>query len=230
MSLYYSDDFVTLYHGDCLTEHREWLSADVLVTDPPYGMAFRSNARKLRSKYDAIAGDESTALRTEMLNSWGTGPALVFGTWKVEKPAGVKLCLTWDKGPSVGSGDITMPWGLSTEDVYVLGEWPRIKPGGRRREGGTPARSSSVLRVENYNTQSADRPDHPTPKPTGLMERLIEKCPPGSIADPFSGSGSTLVAAKNLGRRVIGVELEERYCEIIAKRCAQDVLDIFGAA
>ena len=218
MSLYYQDEHVTLYHGDCLTEHREWLDADVLVTDPPYGMAYYSGRRKAD---DAIAGDRSLTARDDVLDAWRYGnsdrPALSFGTWKQPRPDGVKQLIVWDKRGGAGfSGDLKMPWADITEEIYVMGKgW---------RGGRVPA----IYSVPTIPAASPERHGHPTPKPVGLMSLLLEKCPNGVVADPFAGSGATLVAARDMGRKAIGVELEERYCEIIAKRLDQQVID-FGA-
>jgi DNA modification methylase len=214
---YYRDDQVELYHGDCL-EIAAWLEADVLVTDPPYGMAYESNFNRDRrnSKVGrAVTADNDTATRDSMLRLWGSRPALVFGRWSCPRPVHVRARLIWDKGNTVGMGDLSMPWGPTDEEVYVIGA------------GFTGKRESNVLRVQMLMSGDSRRPDHPTPKPIPLMERLIEKCPPGVIADPFAGSGSTLIAARNLGRKAIGVEIEERYCELIARHLDQMALD-FG--
>jgi len=146
MPLYYQDDLVTLYHGDCLADHREWLDADVLVTDPPYGMAYVSN-RAIGKRGSAIAGDGTTEVRDNVLTAWGAKPALSFGRWDIARPAGTKSRLVWDKN-LMGTGDLSSPWGSSDEEIYVLGDWPAVKPGGRARDGGTPTRHHSVLRVQ----------------------------------------------------------------------------------
>lgn len=186
----------------------------MLVTDPPYGMAFRSGQRAER--FDAIAGDEDVAARDAALDSWGTKPAAVFGTWRVPKPVSTRQVLVWHKRGAGFMGDIKTPFGTSHEEVYLLGQWQ--KRGVRR---------GSVLTTEGSPSALTNEIGHPTPKPVGLMEMLIETAPDGVIADPFAGSGSTLLAARNLGRKSIGVELEERYCELIAKRLDQMCLD-FG--
>ena len=221
MKPYYEDESVTLYHGDC-REVTAWLAADVLVTDPPYGMAYSGFGGRGywndASKHAPIQGDADTSARDSALEAWGARPALVFGTWRSERPSQTRQVLIWDKshnGPGMGALDL--PWGPSHEDIYVLGS------------GFKGKRETSVLTVTPYNSQSGNRPNHPTPKPLVLMERLIEKCPPGTIADPFAGSGSTLVAARQLGRKAIGVEFEERYCEVIATRLSQGAFD-FGVA
>ena len=217
---YYQDESVTLYLGDC-REVTDWLAADVLVTDPPYGMGYRGFGGRPgmndKTKHPPIVGDTDASLRDAALALWGSRPAVIFGTWRVVRPAATRQVIVWDKsqnGPGMGALDL--PWGPSHEDIYVLG-------GGfqGRREG-------SVYRTRPYTSQDGIRPDHPTPKPVALMETLIRKCPPGVVADPFAGSGSTLLAARAQGRRSIGVELEERYCEVIAKRLAQG--DLFGGA
>lgn len=211
MSPYYEDDLVTLYHGDC-REITEWLAADVLVTDPPYGIpgGRLSSHRTARPVHEDARWDDLGA-RDAALSLWGDRPRAVFGSPKVAAVPHRGVPLIWDKGDSPGMGDYTWPFGASYEVVWVLGDgWS-----GRRR--------SSVLRcVQPSNAASLE--GHPTPKPVQLMEVLLSYAPAGVIADPFAGSGSTLVAAKQLGRRAIGVELEEKYCEIAARRLAQDTL------
>ena len=209
-SPYYEADGVTLYHGDCL-EVQEWLNGHVLVTDPPYGVGYVSNSSKYGSTR-TISGDDDTQARDRVLELWGDRPALVFGSWKVPRPSSTRHRLIWAKGSSPGMGDLGLPWGPGEEEIYVMGE------------GWIGRRSSNVLNVPTISAASRNRPEHPTPKPVPLMELLIEKAPSGVIVDPFAGSGATLLAARNQGREAVGVEVEERYCEMIAKRLAQGVL------
>ena len=108
------------------------------------------------------------------------------------------------------------PWRPSDEEIYLSG-WPNPR-GGSRDAFGT------VIRYPAPRGNA--RPDHPSPKPVGLMEILIKTCPPGTIADPCAGSGSTLIAARNLGRPCVGVEIEERFCELTALRLSQPALDL----
>jgi len=201
---YYQDEFVTLYHGDCL-EIDAWQSADVLITDPPYGMN-----RAVTRDGIKIANDENTLIRDQVLSIWGcTKNAIVFGSWRKPRPLNVTHLAIWDKG-LMSLGHSGSPFATSHEEIYLLG----------LERNWLGSREETVLR---YKVQRGDeRPDHPTPKPIGLMEFLVNKTQ-GVVADPFAGSGSTLIAARNLARFSIGVELDEKYCEIIAKRLSQDV-------
>ena len=211
MEPYYRDDSVTLFLGDA-REITEWTAADVLVTDPPYGMAYESGM----GRAEAVANDHDTTCRDDILRMWGGRPALVFGTWKRPKPPETRQVITWWKrkvGP--GMGDLGMPWGNATEEIYILGAgWH-----GRRRPNLI---ATDDQRGNPYGLAATT--GHPTPKPVGLMEQLLECAPPGLVADPFAGSGATLLAARCLGRSAVGVELVERYAEGIARRLQQEVL------
>jgi len=223
---YYDDGQVSLYLGDC-REVTEWLAADVLVTDPPYGRNWGRAAtpsRRQRSykqeRPDApksIIGDRDTSVRDAALALWGDHVAAVFGDLTIAPPAGNKLTLVYRKPGDAGSHGAMGGFRRDTEAVYLLGAWPSAL-GGR----------SSVLetgsRVQGSPSGAAARYGHPHAKPVDVMETLISACPPGVIADPFAGSGSTLVAARNLGRQAIGVEIDEAYCEKAALRLSQAVL------
>lgn len=224
MTPFYTDDSVTLYHGDCL-EITEWLAADVLVTDPPYGIRAEQTSGTYRGagsrsrNVNPIQGDNDPVTRNEAVNLWGKKPRIVFGSWRVPRPEPVDHRLVWHKKGSP-PGPANGPFISQDEEIYVTGAgFVATSP---------PLRSVIATNEPRQGAHGlAARVGHPTPKPVGLMELLISRCPPGIIADPFAGSGSTLIAAKNLGRNAVGVELDERYCEIAARRLAQDVLD-FG--
>ena len=211
---YYQDDHVTIYHGDC-REVTGWLAADVLVTDPPYGIAHASNRPGAPRRGRQIENDHDVTERDAVLAVWGERPAVVFGSCRAPAPAiAVRGTLVWDKGGHVGMGDLSFPWKQNWEHIYVAG------PGFSGRRGTGVLAFNALPPWGGVIT-------HPHEKPVELLRELIGKCPPGVVADPFMGSGTALRAAKDLGRKAIGIELDERYCEIAAKRLAQDVLD-FG--
>jgi len=211
--IYYQDDLVTLYHGDCL-QLTQWANADVLVTDPPYGITGGRLSKHSKTQVHDDASWDNLEIRDLALNLFGDKPRMVFGSPKKHDQAPLHrgVPLIWDKGEVPGMGDYSFPFGANYEIIWVNGQ------------GWSGKRRGSIFRSPHLSS-TAKEVGHPTPKPVGLMELLISYAPDGQIADPFAGSGATLIAARNLGRKVIGVELEERYCEITARRLSQSAFD-----
>ena len=219
---YWRDDHVTLYLGDC-REQLAWLEADVLCTDPPYGRAWRQgrhwDPRHTDDRHGGIDGDMDTAARDNVLALWGDRPAVVFGDLMLAPPPGNKLTLVYRKPPNAGARGAIAGFRRDAEAIYLLGKWPSGL-------GGMSSVIATSARSQGNPSSAQGRYGHPHAKPVDVMETLIAACPPGVIADPFAGSGSTLVAARNLGRKAIGVEIDERYAEAAARRLAQAPLEI----
>lgn len=230
MDPYYTDGMITLYHDDALTMTGwPWAQCAVLVTDPPYGNGWRQGAARdsvarrrgrpsARNGYAGIAGNTDTDTRDTALALWGNRPAVVFGDLLLPAPSGARQALVYVKAVDAGTKGTHANFRRDVEAVYLVGPWPAGMNG-----------DSSILRsgARNVGNPSglAARYKHPHAKPVDVMVDLISRCPPGTIADPFAGSGSTLIAARMDGRKAVGVEVDEAHCETIARRLSQGILD-----
>jgi DNA modification methylase len=196
----------TLYRGDCL-ELLPALRADVMVTDPPYGIDANSNWQGKHGDC-SIAGDATTLVRDEALRLANVEGAIIFGSWKRPKPLGTKAVLIWDKSERSGMGDLKFPWKPNSEEIYVIGD-------GFVSE----RRDSSVLRYTPHLpcVGNVRETDHPYQKPLDLMSYLISKTV-GTVLDAFMGSGTTGVACAGLDRKFIGIEINETYFDIACSR------------
>ena len=252
MEPYYSDDFVTLYHGDA----REVLptlsiTPAACVTDPPYGETSAAWDRWPTGWVAAVGSVLPAAApmwcfgsmrmfldRRDDFTGWQLSQDVV---WRKPRARGNakdrfarvhEHALHWYRGPwsEVYREPQRVPY--HGKRVYVPGKAVKAAPGEIRPMAATVEYVDDGTRMTPSVLEGvAGDPRtvlHPTQKPVAVLTPLISYCCPegGTVLDPFAGSGSTLDAARTIGRRSIGIEMDERYCEIAARRLTQDVLDL----
>lgn len=235
MRPYFSDGGITIYHGDCREVLPTLSGVDLVLTDPPY--QFESSGGGFYGKWDGInAPREYIAQLQELgccqfspadyLNLLPTQYAICFCNKElVDAYIGYARAngLLFDLHMMHKSNPIPAKKSHYLHDVeYIV----LMRPKGSYFSSSAPFdHYRKFFAYYNSGTWSADKM-HPAQKPVDGMARYIMVCCPeqGTVLDPFMGSGTTLVAAKELGRKAIGIELEERYCEIAAKRLSQGVL------
>ena len=213
---YYEHAGITIYNADCREILPHLPKVDLVLTDPPYGIGeaagrnkSRSNAAVAKDYGDSAWDDAPPAAWVLMLLRELSRYQIIFGGNYYGLPAS-SCWLVWDK--------------LNGDNDFADCElaWTNLPKAVRRIQW----RWAGMLQE---NMAAKEFREHPTQKPVGVMKWALSQAPDdcGLILDPFMGSGTTLVAAKRLGRRAIGIEIEEKYCAIAAKRLSQEVLD-FG--
>ena len=214
MKPFYEHAGITIYHGDCREVMPTLEPVDLVLTDPPYGV------HRETSYHNASRGHLAPARHYGIYN-WPETPvdddlirltvgaanrAVIWGgNYFTRVLAPGPGWFVWDKLNSGDFADCELAWTNLPQAVRIF----------RHMWNG-------MLRASERDTPRV----HPTQKPVALMKWCLGFAPDAqTILDPFIGSGATLKAAKDLGRRAIGIEIEEKYCEIAAKRLSQEVLD-----
>lgn len=219
---YYEQDGITLYHGDCreILPVFEAEAFDFVLTDPPYLVSY---AGRWGSEYEGIEGDSDP--------SW---VAPVFDDlWRILKPD--SLCLTFYGWPHadlffdawICAGFRPVSSLVLLKRKFGLGYFTR----GQHEQAyllakGRPPKPEAAISDVLY-WDDASKQLHPNQKPLGAISRLVSafSADGARILDPFCGSGTTLLAARSSGRRVVGIEIEERYCELAALRLSQQIFE-----
>lgn len=256
MSIYYQDEHVTLHHGDCIDIMSDLISgsadplAHIAVTSPPYNMGVTpggngrgiyrtsktSKGRRFHSGYadhdDAMNPDEYVQWQRRAIQvMWDAiaSDGAIFYNHKVRIEHGVarlpldmnfpvplRQIITWDRGTGIG---------VNLRHYASVAEWILIfaKADFKLRDHSASG-AGDVWRLG----LALDKHDHPAPFPESLPMKAITTSSARSVIDPFAGSGTTLVAARKAGIAAVGIEKSERYCEIIARRLDQGVLDLSG--
>jgi len=220
---YYDHAGITIYHGDCREILPQLEPVDLVLTDPPYGInlntktkstgrgnnTFKGFGPEKLMDFDSVIGDDrpfdpSFLLTYKHIILWGAihfaAPLPHSGRW-----------LIWDKrcgSKSDDNADCEIAWTNFSGQARIFSSYWR-----------------GWIRAGDENLSVSGPKLHPTQKPLRVMVWCLGFTD-GDILDPFMGSGTTLVAAKNLGRRAIGIEIEEKYCEIAAKRLGQEILPL----
>lgn len=246
MTPYYRDESCTIYLGDCrdLLPELEGggMTADVAIVDPPYG--------ETALAWDVPVDGWLPLLPTDVVWCWGSLRSFIlaaddFDGWTLAQE------VVWEKHNGSNAHRDRFRKVHEFAAQFYRGSWSQVhkdvpktldatartvrrkqKAKHWNKQGdsvyqvqdGGPRIMRSVLHVRSCHGYAV----HPTQKPLGVLSPLIEYSSPrgGLVIDPMMGSGSTLVAAKALGRRSIGIEIDERYCEAAAKRLAQEVLPL----
>ena len=239
---YYQDDHVTIYHGDSFDILHNLSGVGAVVTDPPYssGGAFRGDrAMKTTTKYvnsDTLSYRPEFAGDNRDQRSFLAWSAMWLNACRQASDPGAVLCsfIDWRQLPILT--DAVQAGGWTWRNVATW--W---KPGVRMQRGSFSSSAEYVVYATNGPSSTdfdgavqnvfkcapvtGDNKEHIAEKPVDVMRWVLSVVAPGvTVLDPFMGSGTTLRAAKDCGHRAIGIEVDERYCEIAAKRMGQEVL------
>ncbi len=229
MTPYYEQDGITIYHGDCrdVMPDLRHTGVDMLLTDPPYASAAATVTTGFaREKWGGNWGDMSllSLMAAGVLDQPCFAPEHEV-YWFCDQFAFAALVpfffrryplvqsIVWDKDV-LGVGGC---YRKQTEFVIYA------------RTSGAPKMAKDRRDLFRLRPNYANK-QHPSEKPLPLIRHLAEATEWACALDPYMGSGTTLLAAKALGRHAIGIEIEERYCEIAARRLEQSVLPLAGPA